>query len=314
MSRLPDLQAWAIFAKVVETGSFSRAAADLSVSKATISKAVQRLEARIGAPLLNRTSRRLALTETGRDCAASAARIVAEAETAEAEASRHSSEASGTVRIAAPMSFGITYVGPALPDLLRKHPKLSVDLNLSDERVDLIGGGFDLALRIATLADSTLRARRICRVPLHLIAAPAYLKRRGRPEHPSALERHDCVGYAYAATPDRLLLVGPGGERVTVAPRGPLRANNGDALIPTVLAGLAIGVAPEFLIWRALRSGQLVEAIPGWAPPPVALNLVTPPGTLRSARVRVTMDFFAARFATAPWAGADGEPGSGAEG
>ena len=302
MSTLPDFEAWAIFAKVAERQSFGRAAAELGLSKATVSKAVTRLEARIGAPLFHRTTRRLSLTEAGRGAVISAERILTAGVTAEADAIAQSATPRGLVRFAAPMSFGIEHVAPILPAFFEAYPEVSVDLHLSDDRIDLIDGGFDLALRIAALADSTLKARRLCHVQRRLVGAKSYLARMGRPTHPSDLERHVCLGYAYLPTRDRWHFLHASGEEAVVTPAGPLRANNADALTATVLAGLGLAIQPEFIIWQDLASGRLETVMEDWSLPPIALNIVTPPGGLRPPRVTALIEFLVTHLSTAPWA------------
>src|SRR6201994_5109980 len=247
MTKLPDFEALAIFAKVVELRSFAAAAAELALSKATVSKAVGRLEGRLGARLFNRTSRRLALTDAGQKLAERAARLLADGEAAENEALAQSSVPRGLVKLAVPMSFGVKEVGPILPEFLKLHPEVAIDLHLSDATVDLIGEGFDAGLRIARLPDSSLIARRLCAVPRYTVAAPSYLKTHGRPTHPMQLAEHRCFGYAYLSTPNLWHYTNAAGEQASVRPGGGLRANNGEALMPALLAGLGVAALPDFI-------------------------------------------------------------------
>jgi DNA-binding transcriptional LysR family regulator len=297
MSKLPDLEGLAIFAKVAEARSFAAAASELSLSKATVSKAVSRVEQRLGGRLFNRTSRRLALTDLGQQLAQRASALLAEAEAVEAEAMDQSASPRGLIRLAAPMSFGLRMVAPILPDFLALYPEISVDLHLSDERIDLIGEGFDVALRIGALPDSSLRARQLCPVSRLVVGAPAYFERRGRPTHPAHLADHACLGYAYLATPDVWRFRNADGEEASVRPSGPLRANNADAMMPALLAGLGIAVQPDFIVADALADGTLESVMPGWSMPGSALHLVTPPGGPRPARVEALIAYLAKALA-----------------
>lgn len=303
MSRLPDLEAMAIFARVAEAQSFSGAADQLGLSKATVSKAVTRLEQQLRTTLLHRTSRRFALTDAGRTLAARAAHMLAEAEGAVSEALDMSLTPRGLVRLAAPMSFGMAYVAPALPEFLATHPDISIDLHLSDEVVDLVGGGFDCALRIAALADSSLTARKLRPVSRALVASPAYLAQRGRPTHPDDLNRHACLSYAHMPTPDAWRFANDAGEEVVVHPRGPLRANNADALTASLCAGLGIFPQPDFIYWKDVADGCLETVMTDWRLPPIALHLVAPSSGPRPTRVTALMDYLARRFSGPLWPG-----------
>lgn len=292
--RLPDLEAWAIFAAVVEQRSFSGAADAIGLSKATVSKAITRLEADLGQSLFHRTSRRLALTEAGKPLAERAARILAEARAAEEAARDAASVPAGRIRLAAPMSFGVSNVAPLLAQFLADHPGIEIDLHLSDAKVDIVAEGFDIALRIAQLPDSSLRARRLCGIATHLVASPAYLARAGTPTHPAQLGEHRLLGYSNVSGPWRFR--GRDGAEITVRAEGPLAANSGEALVPALLAGLGIARLPGFIVGPHLQSGALLEILAGWADHSIGLHLLTPPSALRPARVEALIGFLAARL------------------
>jgi len=296
MAKLPDFEALAIFAKVVELRSFAATAAELGLSTATVSKAVSRLEERLGARLFNRTSRRIALTDAGRTLAQRAAQLLVDGERAESEALAQSSFPRGLVRLAVPMTFGTTTLAPLLPEFLASYPEVSIDLSLNDATVDLIGEGFDAAIRIATLPDSSLIARRLCGMPRHIVASPAYLAKHGRPTHPMHLAEHQCLGYTYLSTPGVWHFSNAAGETASIRPAGPLRVNNGEALLPTLLAGLGIADLPEFICGAALASGALEAVLTDWSQSQSGVYLLTPPGGPRPARVEVLLEYLARKL------------------
>jgi DNA-binding transcriptional LysR family regulator len=296
MARLPDFEGLAIFAKVVEARSFAGAAAELKLSKATVSKAVRRIEARLGARLINRTSRRLALTDTGLQLAGLAANILAEGEAAEDATLAQTTVPRGLVRLAAPMSFGLLHVAPLLPEFLAAFSEVSIDLQLSDAHVDLIGEGFDAAIRIAVLPDSSLVARRLCEMPRYLVGSPTYLNRHGRPKHPLHLAQHRCIGYSHTAAPETWRFT-KDGKSASVRPSGPLRVNNGDAMMPALIAGTGVGILPEFIVRDALAAQRLEKLLPDWSLPSGAVYWITPPGGPRPKRVEVLADFLANKLA-----------------
>jgi DNA-binding transcriptional LysR family regulator len=298
MAELPDFEGLAIFAKVVEMRSFAGAAAELKLSKATVSKAVSRIEARLGARLINRTSRRLALTDAGRQLAGRAAHILAEGEAAEDAALAQATVPRGLVRLAAPMSFGVLHIAPLLPEFLAAYPEVSIDLHLSDAMVDLIGEGFDAAIRIAVLPDSSLVARRLCEMHGYLVGSPSYLNKHGRPKHPLHLAQHRCIGYSYSySMTAETWRFTKDGKSATVRPSGPLRVNNGDAMMPALIAGTGLGILPEFILRDALAAGRLERLLPDWSLPSGAVYWITPPGGPRPKRVEVLGDFLFEKLA-----------------
>ena len=301
MPKLPDFEGLAFFAKVVEERSFAGAARSLTTSVATVSRGVTRLEERLGARLFNRTSRQVVLTEFGKKLAESASRLLRDAEDAENAARELSSQPRGLIRLAVPMSFGLRWVAPLMPEFLTLYPELSVDLHLSDERVDLVGEAFDAALHIAVMPDSSLVARRLCPVAPLIVASPAYLARHGVPQAPGDLTGRDCLGYAYRARDDVWRFVNEAGEERVVTPTGRLRVTNVDALIPTVLAGLAIAELPDFIASEYLRDGRLVALLKDWSMPKGGLYFVLPSGRSRAAKVVALNEFLIKRLTDAAW-------------
>jgi DNA-binding transcriptional LysR family regulator len=296
MDRITGLS---VFTKVVESSSFAAAARHFGLSPAMVSKHVVALEERLGARLLNRTTRRVSPTEIGRVFYERATRILAEIDDAEQEAGALQATPRGLLRVNGPLSFGIRQLGPAIADYLGACPEVEIDVTLNDRVTDLVEEGFDLAIRIGRLADSSLIARRIAPCLIVACASPAYLAKRGAPKRPGDLAEHDCLGYSYAALRNEWRFAGPDGvESVRVA--GRLNANNGDILRLAALRGEGIVLQPSFLVGDDLATGSLVPILPGYTPDALVIQAVYPHSRHLSVKVRSFVDFLVARFGQEP--------------
>ena len=294
---IDSLQPMRIFVSVVQNGSLSSAARQLGLSPASVSRHISALEEGLGCRLVNRTSRKLTLTEAGEVYYAKVGEILQQIAEANDSVAELTSKPRGTLRVHSRVLVGHLHVVPVLPEFLARYPEVSVDLHLSDASVDLIGEGFDMAVRIARLPDSSLIARRLFTMPRYTVAAPSYLKRWGRPTHPMHLAEHKCFGYAYLSTPGIWHYTNASGEQASVRPAGQLRVNNGEALLPSVIAGLGIADLPDFIVGDAIASGEVEVILKGWKQPEGAVHLVTPPGGPRPARVEVLAEFLMKQFA-----------------
>jgi DNA-binding transcriptional LysR family regulator len=291
----------ASFRRVVELASFSAAARDLGLSNAVVSKHVALLEAHLGARLINRTTRRLSVTEAGQAYYARTIRLLEDLAEAEETVGRMQGAPRGTLKVNAPMSFGIQHLAPILPDFLERYPEVTLELNMNDRFVDMLEEGFDLALRIRSgLPDSRLIAQKLAAARRLVAAAPAYLARRGMPRRPADLAHHDCLIYSLTESPELWDFQGPEGM-VSVAVQGRLKVNNGQALRDAALAGLGIVRLPVFSLGAELARGKLVPVLPGFKVPDHQLYAVYPSNRHLAPKLRAFVDFLAERFAGEPW-------------
>ena len=297
---LDDLTGMAVFARVVEYESFTAAARELALSKSAVSKYVSRLENRLGARLLNRTTRRLSLTEVGRVFYDHCRRIVEEAAEAEQAVTRLHAEPRGTLRLNIPHTFGTLHVTPALPQFMARYPDIGVDLDLDDRMVDMVEEGYDLAIRIARLPDSSLIARKLAPLRVAVCASPDYWRRRGRPARPDDLKQHNCLNYKYLLTRDAWPFRGPDGKQ-PVRVNGNLRANNGEVLRTAALDGLGVYMAPTFIVGEDLQQGRLEAVLREYMEPDRDIYAVYPETRHLSAKVRVFIDFLVERFGPEPY-------------
>jgi DNA-binding transcriptional LysR family regulator len=293
-----------VFAAVIDAGSFVSAADALGISKAAVSRYVSELEQRLGARLIHRTTRKLSLTQEGEVFLARCRDILASIEESEAEISTRSVTASGRLKISVPVSFGIKHLAGLWAEFLEHHPHVSLDVQLADRVIDLLDEGFDLAVRIAHLPDSSLVSRKLASTGLVLCASPKYLRRRGKPKHPSELAEHDVLGYSLLAMGEQWQFTGPEG-RVTVKVQPRLWTNNGDTCVAAALRGTGIQLQPTFLIAGELASGRLVEVLPKYRSIELGIYAMYPTRKFVLPKVRAMVEFLAAKFAAADWAEPD---------
>jgi DNA-binding transcriptional LysR family regulator len=295
MDRITSMQA---FVQVVDSGSFAGAARRLSVSPAVVTGAVQSLEKRLGVQLLNRTTRKVNLTEVGRGFYERCSRILAEIDEAESLASALQASPRGLLRLNTSVALA-RLVTPLIGAYVALYPEVSFELVMSDHMVDLVEEGFDLALRTGPLPDSSLRVRRLGMGRMVLCAAPHYVAQHGTPEHPRDLARHNCLVYVNSDLGSRWRFSGPDGEH-EVGVSGNLRSNSIEGLRSAVLAGLGAALLPTIIVADDLKAGALVELLPRYSTSEVVVQAVYPPGRHVSAKVRTFLDFLVERLCTIP--------------
>ncbi|WPP01583.1 LysR family transcriptional regulator [Pseudomonas sp. HR96] len=281
-----------LFVQVMESGSFTGAAEQLGLSKQYVSRRLMQLEERLGVRLLNRSTRRLDVTPLGQGYYESAVRLLAEVLQVEEGIAGQNSQPRGTLRLSAPLSFAMEHLGSLLPEFLKRYPDVSVEVDLSDRPVDLIGEGYDLVLRIGLLEDSSLIARHLAVIPRVYCASPEYLAERGTPQEPQQLSEHDCLPYGHSRQVHwRFEGQGGKGKPSSLAVSGRIRANNGELLRDAAIAGLGIAYLPLFIVGAALRDGRLVRVLDDYTSEPLRLSAVYPQHRQSSRPVQALIEF-----------------------
>ncbi|QQZ44253.1 LysR family transcriptional regulator [Pseudomonas sp. SK3(2021)] len=296
MDRIECMRAFVV---TVDANGFAAAARAMDVPRSKVSKQIQALEDAIGVQLLQRTTRSLHLTEAGAEYYESAREVLAAVDEAEQRARDGIGELRGVLRVNAPMSFGLRRLGPLVPLFHEQHPNIELQLVLSDQQVDPVRGGFDVTIRIASLADSSMVAKLLAPAPRIMVASPDYLKRAGIPQTPRDLTTHQCLNYGYLQSGVSLQLSnGKDTQRVHVT--GPLHANNGDLLAQAAEAGMGIALLPDFIVADALAAGRLVPVLCEWQAPPISIHAVYPSARRVPQKTRAFIEFLVAQLAEKP--------------
>lgn len=293
MDRLSEMEA---FATVVDQGGFTDAARKLGISKSAVSKHVSSLETRLGARLLNRTTRRVSPTEIGLAYYDRARRVLNDAGEADALVTSMQTAPSGMLRVSVATDFGVNHLSPILGGFLNEYPDITVNMVLDNRHVELISEGFDLSVRIGELEDSSLRVRKLAETHKQMICSPGYLEEYGRPQRIDDLNVHRLLHYSNQATGSVWKLTAPSGEKRQVRSAGWLTVNDGQSLLTAAMGGLGIAYLPDFLAADALKDGRLVPAIAGLAPETQGIYAVYPPGRYTQPKVRAFIDFLVESF------------------
>lgn len=294
---LDRLLAMTVFVKVVEQGSFAKAAARLNMSTSAVSRHVAELEAHLTTRLLNRTTRRISLTESGQAYFERALHLLADLEEAEAVVSSNTVTPRGTIRLTCSTSFGVPYLAPAIGAFQARYPAVRFDISASNQFVDLVEDGLDLAIRIGELGNPNLIARKIGTMRLVACASADYLNHHGTPNHPDDLVAHNCFTYEYAPVKNLWRFQDQKENEIKVRIGGSVHANNGEMLAAIAVAGAGIALEPDFIVKPLLESGALIEILANFRPAPYNIYAVYPSRRHLSAKVRTFVDFLAARFA-----------------
>lgn len=289
------------FVRVVEAGSFARAAERMDVSVSAVSRQVAELENHLDARLLNRTTRRLSLTESGRAFHERAVQLLADLEEAEQSANAGTLAPRGTLRLTSSNTFGARHLAPAIAEFVSRYPAMRFDIELSDRATDLVEEGFDVAVRIGSIGSQNLVGRKVGVTSLICCAAPSYLARHGEPRTPEDLAQHQCLSYEYSPQRNLWPFRDRQGRERDVRIAGPVHANSGRFLEALAAEGVGICYEPDFIVGPEVKAGRLKVLLRTFAPPPSSIYVAYPSRRHLSAKVRVFADFLATRFANPDW-------------
>ena len=297
MGQLEDMQ---VYVRVVEAGGIGNAAEQLGIAKSAVSRRLTELEARLGVSLISRTTRTSKITDAGKLYYTRSLRVIDEVAELNSSTAKSETSLGGTLRLSAPLSFGLSHLTPALDDFAKEHPELTLDIDFSDHKTDLIAGGFDLAFRIGELDDSSLKARKISPIHTSICASPDYLEKHGTPKTPDDLKNHQVLRYALDDS-NSWIFFDKKGKKHSVNTPAKIISNNGDFLCKMAISGHGVLVEPTFITWEAIAIGELIEIMPEYKLPDINAYAIYPKTRYLSSRARLLIDFLVERFGNNPY-------------